>query len=33
MKRIAKTTLAVAAIVAGMAFGAKAQEKSVRMDP
>ena len=33
MKRIARTTLAVAAIVAGMAFGAKAQEKSVRLDP
>lgn len=33
MKRIAKTTLAVAAIVAGMAFGANAQEKSVRLDP
>ena len=33
MKRIAKTTLAVAAIVAGMATGASAQEKSVRLDP
>jgi len=33
MKRIARTTLAVAAIVAGMAAGAKAQEKSVRLDP
>jgi hypothetical protein len=33
MKRIARTTLAVAAIVAGMAFGAIAQEKSVRLDP
>lgn len=33
MKRIARTTLAVAAIVAGMAAGALAQEKSVRLDP
>ena len=33
MRRITKTTLAVAAIVAGMAYGAKAQEKSVRLDP
>ncbi len=33
MKRIAKTTLAVAAIVAGMASGVKAQEKSIRLDP
>jgi hypothetical protein len=33
MKRIARTTLAVAAIVAGMAAGAKAQEKSVKLDP
>ena len=33
MKRIARTTLAVAAIVAGMAAGAKAQQKSVKLDP
>jgi hypothetical protein len=33
MKRTAKTTLAAAAIVAGTVFGAKAQEKSVRLDP
>ena len=33
MKHKAKTTLAVAAIVAGMAAGANAQEKSVRLDP
>jgi len=33
MKRTAKTTLAVAAIVAGMAAGVKAQEKSIRLDP
>jgi hypothetical protein len=33
MKRIARTTMAVAAIVAGMAAGANAQEKSVRLDP
>jgi len=33
MKRIARTTLAVAAIVVGMAAGAKAQEKTVKLDP
>ena len=33
MKRIARTTLAVAAIVAGMAAGANAQYKSVRLEP
>ena len=33
MKRIARTTLAVAAIVAGTAAGLKAQEKSVRLEP
>ena len=33
MKRIARTTLAVAAIVATMAAGAKAQEKSLRLEP
>jgi hypothetical protein len=33
MKRIARTTMVVAAIVAGMAAGANAQEKSVRLDP
>lgn len=33
MKRIARTTLAVAAIVAGMTAGAQAQKKSVKLDP
>lgn len=33
MKSITKTTLAIAAIVVGMATGTKAQEKSVRLDP
>jgi hypothetical protein len=33
MKRIAKTTFAIAAIVAGMATGAIAQKKFVRLDP
>ncbi len=33
MRKVTKTTLAIAAIVVGMAFGVKAQEKSVRLDP
>jgi hypothetical protein len=33
MKRIARTTMAIAAIVAGVVMGAEAQDKSVRLDP